>query len=71
MGEALRNAARATERIMDRIASLDVRHPDQDCGEASDLDLADSKAAQTVMRAVTAYPLGRKGQNVSRRLHFA
>ncbi len=27
------------------------------CGEASDFDLADSKAAQTVMRAVTAYPL--------------
>ena len=31
--------------------------PDQDCGEASDFDLADSKAAQAVMRAVTAYPL--------------
>jgi hypothetical protein len=55
--EALRNAARATERILDRIASLGVRRPDQGCGEASDLDLADSKAAQTVMRAVTAYPL--------------
>jgi hypothetical protein len=55
--EALRNAARATERILDRIASLGVRRPDQDCGEASDFDLADSKAAQTVMRTVTAYPL--------------
>jgi len=55
--EALRNAARATERILDRIASLGVRRPDQDGGEASDFDLADSKAAQTVMRAVTAYPL--------------
>ncbi len=31
--------------------------PDQDNGEASDFDLADSKAAQTVMRAATAYPL--------------
>jgi hypothetical protein len=57
MDEALRNAARATERILDRIASLGVRRPDQGCGEASDFDLADSKAAQTVMRAVTAYPL--------------
>jgi hypothetical protein len=55
--EALRNAARATERILDRIASLGVRRPDQDCGEASDFDLTDSKAAQAVMRAVTAYPL--------------
>ncbi len=55
--EALRNAARATERILDRIASLGVRRPDQDCREASDFDLADSKAAQTVMRTVTAYPL--------------
>jgi hypothetical protein len=55
--EALRNAARATERILDRVASMGVRRPDQDCGEARDFDLADSKAAQTVMRAVTAYPL--------------
>ncbi len=55
--EALRNAARATERILDRIASLGVRRPDQGGGEASDFDLASSKAAQTVMRTVTAYPL--------------
>jgi hypothetical protein len=55
--EALRNAARATERVLDRVASMGVRRPDQDCGEASDFDLADSKAAQVVMRAVTAYPL--------------
>jgi hypothetical protein len=55
--EALRNAARATERILDRTASLGVRRPDRDCGEAGDFDLTDSKAAQTVMRAVTAYPL--------------
>jgi hypothetical protein len=55
--EALRNAARATERILDRVASLGVRRQDRDCGEAGDFDLADSKAAQTVMRAVTAYPL--------------
>jgi hypothetical protein len=55
--EALRNAARATERILDRVASMGVRRPDQDCGEVSDFDLADSKAAQAVMRAVTAYPL--------------
>ncbi len=40
-------------RILDRIAALGV----QDGGEASDFDLADSKAAQIVMRAVTAYPL--------------
>jgi len=55
--EALGNAARATERTLDRTASLGVRRHDQDSGEASDFDLADSKAAQTVMRAVTAYPL--------------
>ncbi len=55
--EALRNAARATERILDRVASLGVRRPDRDHGEAGDFDLADSRAAQTVMRAVTAYPL--------------
>jgi hypothetical protein len=55
--EALRNAARATERILERVASLGVRRPDQDHEEAGDFDLADSKAAQTVMRAVTAYPL--------------
>jgi hypothetical protein len=55
--EALGNAARATERVLDMVASLGVRRPEQDCGEAGDFDLADSKAAQTVMRAVTAYPL--------------
>jgi hypothetical protein len=55
--EALRNAARAAERILDRVASMGVRRPDQGCREASDFDLADSKAAQVVMRAVTAYPL--------------
>jgi hypothetical protein len=57
MDEALRKAARATERILDRVASLGVRRRDRDCGEAGDFNLADSKAAQTVMRAVTAYPL--------------
>ena len=46
--EALRNTARATKRILDRVASMGVRRPDQDCGEASDFDLADSKAAQVV-----------------------
>ncbi len=55
--EALRNAARTTERILDRVTSMGVRRPDQDCREASYFDLADSKAAQVVMRAVTAYPL--------------
>jgi hypothetical protein len=55
--EALWNAARATERILDRVASLGVRRPDQGREEAGNFDLADSKAAQTVMRAVTAYPL--------------
>jgi hypothetical protein len=55
--EALRNAARTTKRILDRVASLGVRRPDRDCGEAGDFDLTNSKAAQTVMRAVTAYPL--------------
>ncbi len=55
--EALRNAARATERILDRVASMGVRRPEQDCKEASDFDLADSKVAQAVMRAVIAYPL--------------
>ena len=57
MDEALRNAARATERILDRVASMGVRRPDRDYGETGDFDLADSKAAQTVMRAVTTYPL--------------
>ncbi len=57
MDEALENAARTTERVVDRTVSLGARRPDQDNGEASDFDLADSKAAQTVMRAVTAYPL--------------
>ncbi len=55
--EALRNAARATERVLDRVASMGVRRPEQDCEEVSNFDLADSKAAQAVMRAVTAYPL--------------
>ncbi len=55
--EALRNAARATERVLDGVASMGARRPNQDCGEDGDFDLADSKAAQTVMRAVTAYPL--------------
>jgi hypothetical protein len=55
--EALGNAARATERVLDRVASMGVPRPDQACEEVSDFDLADSKAAQTVMRAVTAYPL--------------
>ncbi len=55
--EALRSAARATERVLDRVASLGVRRPEQDHGEAGDFNLADNKAAQTVMRAVTAYPL--------------
>jgi hypothetical protein len=55
--EALRKAARATEHILDRIASMGVRHPDKDREEAGDFDLADSKAAQIVMRAVTGYPL--------------
>ncbi len=34
-----------------------MRRPGQDHGEAGDFNLADSKAAQTVMRAVMAYPL--------------
>jgi hypothetical protein len=55
--EALENAASAMEGIVDRNASLGARRPNQDNGEASDFDLADSKAAQTVMRTVTAYPL--------------
>jgi len=42
---------------MDRVTSLGVRRPDQDREGAGDFDLADSKAAQAVMRAVTAYPL--------------
>jgi hypothetical protein len=42
--EALRNAARATERVLDRVASLGVRRPEQDHGEAGDFNLADSKA---------------------------
>ncbi len=34
-----------------------MHRPGQGCGEASDFDLTDSKAAQTVMRTVTACPL--------------
>ncbi len=56
--EALENAARATKCILEKFASLGVRRPDLDCGEASDFDVAGSKAAQTVMRIVTAYPRG-------------
>jgi hypothetical protein len=55
--EALENAMRATERILGRVASMGVRHPNLDQEEASDFDLTASKAAQAVMRAVTAYPL--------------
>ena len=54
--EALENAARATKSILGKLASLGVHHPNQDSGEASDFDIADSKAAQTVMRTATAYP---------------
>jgi hypothetical protein len=56
--EALENATRATERILGRVASMGVRRPGLDQEEASGFDLTDSKAAQAVMRAVTAYPLG-------------
>jgi hypothetical protein len=55
--EALENATRATERILGRVASMGVRRPSLDQEEASDFDLTDSKAAQAVMRAVTAHPL--------------
>ncbi len=55
--EALENATRATERILARVASMGVRHPSLDQEEASDFDLTTSRAAQTVMRTVTAYPL--------------
>jgi hypothetical protein len=47
----------ATVRILARVASMGVRHPSLDQEEVSDFDLATSRAAQTVMRAVTAYPL--------------
>ncbi|MFN9906122.1 MAG: hypothetical protein ACK56F_08365, partial [bacterium] len=55
--EALENATRATERILGRVASMGVCRPGLDQEEASDFDLTASKAAQAVMRAVTAYPL--------------
>ncbi len=55
--EALENAKRATERILGRVASMGVHHSNLDREEAGDFDLTDSKAAQAVMRAVTAYPL--------------
>ena len=50
--EALENAARTTKCILEKFASLGVRRHDQDRGEASDFNIADSKAAQTVMRIV-------------------
>ncbi len=55
--EALENAMRATERILGRVASMGVHHSNLDQEEAGGFDLTDSKAAQAVMRAVTAYPL--------------
>ncbi len=55
--EALENATRATERILGRVASMGVHHSSLDQEEAGGFDLTDSKAAQAVMRAVTAYPL--------------
>jgi hypothetical protein len=55
--EALENATRATGRILGRAASTGVRLPSLDQEEASNFDLTASKAAQAVMRAVTAYPL--------------
>jgi hypothetical protein len=55
--EALENAARATERILSQVASMGVHHSNLDREEAGDFDLTDSKAAQAVMRTVTAYPL--------------
>jgi hypothetical protein len=55
--EALENATRATERILGRVASMGVHHSSLDQEEASDFDLTASKAAQAVMRVVTAYPL--------------
>ncbi len=57
VAEALENATRATERILGRVASNGVRCPNLGQEEAGDLDLAASRAAQAVMRAVTAYPL--------------
>ncbi len=57
MDEALENATRATERILSRVASMGVRHSNLDRKETGDFDLTSSKAAQAVMRAVTAYPL--------------
>ena len=54
--EALENATRATDRILDRVASRGVRRPSLDQEEASGFDLTDSIAAQAVMRAVMAYP---------------
>jgi hypothetical protein len=55
--EALENATRATEQILGRVASMGVHHPDLGQEEAGDFDLTASKAAQAVMRTVTAYPL--------------
>jgi hypothetical protein len=55
--EALKNAKRATERILGRVASMGVHHSNLDCEEAGDFDLTASMAVQAVMRAVTAYPL--------------
>jgi hypothetical protein len=55
--EALENAARAAECILGRVASMGVHHSNLDREETGDFDLTDSKAAQAVMRAVTAYPL--------------
>ncbi len=57
VAEALENATRATERILDRVASMGVHCPNLGQEEAGDLDPTASRATQAVMRAATAYPL--------------
>jgi hypothetical protein len=57
VAEALENARRATECILGRVASMDVHRPNLGQDEAGDFDPTASRAAQAVMRAVTAYPL--------------
>jgi hypothetical protein len=55
--EALENATFATGRILGLAASMGVHLPSRGQEEASDFDLTTNRAAQAVMRAVTAYPL--------------
>jgi hypothetical protein len=57
IAEALESATHATGLIIGRVASIGMHRPNLGRKEAGALDLAASRATQTVMRAATANPL--------------